>query len=63
MTKKTASNLSLDRQRSVNEGVASGSYGELSEDLVKAATGQFDVAIVTKFSWCKKALQARSHDC
>lgn len=34
-------------------------YGELTEDLVKAATGKFDVITVFKFVWCNKALQVR----
>jgi hypothetical protein len=30
--------------------------GELSLDLVKAATGQFDAQAIAKFTWCNKAL-------
>lgn len=35
--------------------------GELSLDLVKAATGQFDALAITKFTWCNKALAVRVH--
>jgi hypothetical protein len=34
----------------------SAQFGELSLDLVKAATGHFDAQSIRKFAWCNKAL-------
>jgi hypothetical protein len=38
----------------------SAQFGELSLDLVKAATGHFDAQSVRKFTWCNKAVSVRS---